>query len=166
MNILSTKTLSSFVKHTALIKKAGMTILAIMALSACGSGSKSAGNRTIVPGLSGNSSGSQVTTVNRYLWGASLETVNFLPIASADPISGLIITDWYVNPESTSERFKVNVYILDQVLRADALRVTVFRQVREGGTGWVDAKVNPSTPREMENAILNRARQLRLNSLE
>lgn len=121
-------------------------------------------NLPIIGSAASNKSGVP-TTVNRYLWSASLETVNFLPISSADPIAGLIITDWYVNPESPSERFKINVYILDQALRADALRVSVFRQTRTTGA-WVDSAVNPATPRELENAILTRARQLRLNTLE
>lgn len=136
-------------------------------LTACSSGGNDDRNLSL-PGLSSKkSSGGSVTTVNRYLWAASLETVNFLPISSADPISGLILTDWYVNPEAVQERFKVNVYILDSSLRADALKVAVFRQTREQASGtWIDARVNPATPREMENAILTRARQLRLNSLE
>jgi hypothetical protein len=104
-------------------------------------------------------------TVNRYLWAASLETLDFLPVQSADPISGLLLTEWYQNPEAPDERFKINVYILDAALRADALRVSVFRQEREGA-GWRDAGVNPATAREIENAILSRARQLRLNQLE
>lgn len=112
----------------------------------------------------GSKSG-QATTVNRYLWAASLETLDFLPIFSADPIAGLVITDWYQNPEAPDERFKLNVYILDSALRADALRVSVFRQEREG-EGWRDASVNPATAREIENAILTRARQLRLNSID
>ena len=139
-----------------------------LTLGACSSGGGTSDRDLSIPGLSGSSKNAgQATTVNRYLWAASLETVNFLPISSADPISGLILTDWYINPEATQERFKVNVYILDSALRADAIKVTVFRQVRDAGTAsWIDANVNPATPREMENAILTRARQLRLNSLD
>lgn len=107
----------------------------------------------------------KAVTVNRYLWAASLETLDFLPVFSADPIAGLVITDWYQNPEAPDERFKLNVYILDSALRADALRVSVFRQEREG-EGWRDSSVNPATAREIENAILTRARQLRLNSID
>jgi len=104
--------------------------------------------------------------VNRYLWAASLETLNFLPVFSADPIAGLIITEWYVNPEAPGERFKTNVYILDSALRADALRVSVFRQEQSADGVWTDATVNPGTAREIENAILTRARQLRLNQID
>lgn len=132
-------------------------------LAACGGNNKAEGRDASLLGL-GSKSG-QATTVNRYLWAASLETLDFLPIFTADPISGLIITDWYINPESPNERFKTNVYILDSALRADALRVSVFRQERTEN-GWIDATVNPATSREIENAILTRARQLRLNTLE
>lgn len=107
----------------------------------------------------------QAATVNRFLWAASLETLDFLPVATADPISGILLTEWYQNPEAPDERFKVNVYILDTALRADALRVSVFRQERDAD-GWRDAGVNPATSREIENSILTRARQLRLNQLE
>ena len=110
--------------------------------------------------------GSTATTVNRYLWAASLETLDFLPVYSADPIAGLIISDWYINPEAPNERFKTTVYILDNALRADALRVSVFRQERDDQGAWVDVAVNPATPREIENAILTRARQLRLNVID
>ncbi len=134
-------------------------------LAACGgSGSSSARNASL-PAYSTGDSG-QATTVNRYLWAASLETLDFLPVFSADPIAGLIITDWYINPESPDERFKTTVYILDSALRADALRVSIFRQEHAADGSWVDATVNPATGREIENAILTRARQLRLNIID
>lgn len=130
-------------------------------LTACSSGGGK-GRDASLPSYSIGSKGAQATTVNRYLWAASLETLDFLPVFSADPIAGLIITDWYSNPESPNERFKVNVYILDSVLRADGLRVSIFRQ-EQGANGWTDSSVNPATAREIENSILTRARQLRLN---
>ena len=101
--------------------------------------------------------------VNSYLWRATLDTLNFMPLASADPVGGVIISDWYAAPEKPDERVKVNVYILDKRLRADALRVSVFRQVRNAG-GWADAQVNPDTGVKLENAILSRARELRLST--
>ncbi|MEL7490181.1 MAG: DUF3576 domain-containing protein [Pseudomonadota bacterium] len=141
-----------------------MTAFAVAALTACASGGDN--NRNVgLPSYSLGSKGGQATTVNRYLWAASLETLDFLPVFSADPIAGLIITDWYSNPETPAERFKVNVYILDSALRADALRVAVFRQTRLADD-WQDASINPATGREIENAILTRARQLRLNTLD
>ncbi len=135
-------------------------------LAACGGASKSNDRNATLAAYS-DGKGAQATTVNRYLWAASLETLDFLPVFSADPIAGLIITEWYVNPELPTERFKTNVYILDNVLRADALRVSVFRQERQAGESeWIDASVNPATGREIENAILTRARQLRLNVID
>lgn len=100
--------------------------------------------------------------VNAFLWRASLDTVAFMPLSSADPFGGVIITDWYSPPETPDERLKVNVYILDRELRADGLRVAVFRQVREGSGTWVEAKVDDRTGRDLENAILKRARQMRI----
>lgn len=98
--------------------------------------------------------------VNNYLWRASLDTISFMPLASADPFGGVIITDWYTPPETPAERFKMNVYILGRQLRADGVRVSVFRQNRASG-GWVDAAVTKTTSVNLENEILNRARQLR-----
>jgi hypothetical protein len=102
--------------------------------------------------------------VNGYLWRASLDTLNFMPLASADPYGGVIITDWYANPEKPDERFKAQVYILDTRLRADGLNVTVYKQTRSGES-WTDAAVAPETATDIENAILTRARQLRLSNL-
>jgi hypothetical protein len=103
--------------------------------------------------------------VNGYLWRASLDTLAFMPLASADPYGGVIITDWYSNPEKPDERFKAQVYILDTRLRADGLNVTVYKQVRAAGGQWQDSTVAPETASEIENAILTRARQLRLSNL-
>jgi hypothetical protein len=99
--------------------------------------------------------------VNSFLWRASLDTFAFMPLVSADPFGGVIITDWYSAPGSPNERFKVTVYILDRALRADGVRVAVFRQVRDGA-GWVDQAVEPRTPTDLENAVLTRARELRV----
>jgi hypothetical protein len=100
--------------------------------------------------------------VNAFLWRASLDTVSFMPLASADPFGGTIITDWYSPPETPNERVKVQVTILDRDLRADGVRAAVFRQTLAGNRGWVDATVEPRTSLELENQILTRARQLRI----
>ncbi len=102
--------------------------------------------------------------VNAYLWRASLETLNFMPLAEVDPFGGLIITDWYTNPNTPQERFKATVFILDQQLRADALKVTIHRQVQRGGN-FVDEPASSETELQIENAILTRARQLRVSNL-
>jgi hypothetical protein len=103
--------------------------------------------------------------VNSYLWRATLDTLAFMPLTSADPYGGVIITDWYANPEQPAERFRATVYILDTRLRADGLNVTVFKQTREPAGGWVDAPVAAQTETDIENAILTRARQLRLSDI-
>lgn len=103
--------------------------------------------------------------VNAYLWRATLDTLNFMPLASSDPIGGVVITDWYSSPESPSERVKVTTYILDRRLRADALRVSVFRQTLNGGM-WVDAQTNPDTAVRLENAILTRAREIHISLIQ
>lgn len=101
--------------------------------------------------------------VNAYLWRASLDTINFIPLVSADPFGGVIITDWYTPVETPNERMKVQVTILDRELRADGVRVAVFKQqTSPKGGGWVDAQVDPRTNIDIENAILTRARQLRI----
>ncbi|MFN4097518.1 MAG: DUF3576 domain-containing protein, partial [Sphingomonas sp.] len=105
---------------------------------------------------------SKVTTigVNAYLWRAALDTVSFAPIAQTDSNGGVIVTDWHVNPNLTTERVKITVAILDQDLRADALRVSVQRQVSQGGQ-WVDAPVAAATVQKLEDIILTKARDLR-----
>lgn len=103
--------------------------------------------------------------VNAYLWRGALDTLNFMPLASADPFGGLIITDWYQPATTPEERVKVNVLIMDRSLRADAVKVSVFRQVRQGG-GWADSAVDPSTGTGLEDKILTRARELRIASAD
>ena len=105
---------------------------------------------------------SRMTTigVNAYLWRAALDTLSFAPLLQADSNSGVIITDWYSNPQSPAERVKVTATILDQDLRADALRVTASRQVNQGGQ-WVNAPVSAATVQKLEDIILTRARDIR-----
>lgn len=104
--------------------------------------------------------------VNSFLWRASLDTIAFMPLTSADPFGGVIITDWYQDPGAQGERFKMTVYILDRRLRADGVKVSVFRQEKNDSGDWVDARVNTETALQIENAILVRARQLRINTIE
>ena len=109
---------------------------------------------------------SQVTTigVNSYLWRASLDTLSFMPLLQTDSNGGVIVTDWYVNPATPTERMKVTVSILDQDLRADALRVAALRQVQQNGQ-WVEAPVQAATVQKLEDIILTRARDLRRGAL-
>lgn len=98
--------------------------------------------------------------VNAYLWRGALDTLGFMPLTSADPFGGVIITDWYEPPGSPGERFKATAYILGRQLRADGVKVTIFRQTMQGGR-WVDSTVSPVTTSEIENKVLARARELR-----
>ena len=98
--------------------------------------------------------------VNAYLWRGALDTLSFMPLASADPFGGVIITDWFSPPTTNGERFKATAYILGRQLRTDGVRISIFRQVRDGGQ-WVDAPVSPSTASDIENKVLARARELR-----
>jgi hypothetical protein len=102
--------------------------------------------------------------VNSYLWRAAVDTVSFAPLLQADASGGVIITDWYSNPKLPGERVKLTVSILDQDLRADALRVAASRQVNQGGA-WVDAPVAAATVQKLEDIILTRARDLRRSSV-
>jgi len=102
--------------------------------------------------------------VNAYLWKAAVDTVSFAPLLQADANGGVIITDWYANPKAPGERVKLTVAILDQDLRADALRVSAARQVNQNGA-WVDAPVSAATVQKVEDIILTRARDLRRASV-
>ena len=104
--------------------------------------------------------------VNSFLWRASVDTISFMPVNSADPFGGVIITDWHSSTEAPSERFKLNVYILGRALRADGVRVAVFRQVQDRRGAWKDAGVPEETRIKIEDAILFRARQLRNQTLQ
>jgi Domain of unknown function (DUF3576) len=109
---------------------------------------------------------SRITTigVNSYLWRATLDTLSFMPLLQTDSNGGVIVTDWYVNPQTPTERMKVTVSILDQDLRADAVRVAALREVNRGGQ-WVSAPVEAATTQKLEDIILTRARDLRRASL-
>ncbi len=126
----------------------------LIALTACGGGARPAKNAPAA-----------AIGVNSYLWRATLDTLAFMPLQSADPYGGVVITDWYINPEKPNERFKVTVYILDARLRADGLNVSVFKEVSNGLGGWTTAPTADQTSTDIENAILTKARQLRLSNL-
>ncbi|MBU6251901.1 MAG: DUF3576 domain-containing protein [Alphaproteobacteria bacterium] len=105
---------------------------------------------------------SRVTTigVNAYLWRATLDTLSFMPLVQADANGGVIVTDWYSNPNNPGERMKLTVSVLDQDLRADALRVAASRQINQDGN-WVAAPVQAATVQKLEEIILTKARDLR-----
>lgn len=128
--------------------------VACLSIAACGGGDSDARRADLAA--------SQVTSigVNSYLWRASLETLSFMPLSQADSSGGVIVTDWYANPSQPNERVKLSVSILDQDLRADALRVAASRQILQGGT-WIGAPVQAATVQQLEDIILTKARDLR-----
>lgn len=137
---------------------------ALISLSACGTlgiGGKSKQSTT----SKGAASIAPTNGVNSFLWRATLETLNFLPLDQVDPYGGVIITDWFADPAAPDERLRATAYILDQNLRADALKVSVFKQIRTAN-GWDDSPVDADTARQLENAILTRARQLYIATVD
>jgi hypothetical protein len=156
----------------------------VLALAACGGGQQLSSNQLNNPqtqytppslngaksnagtlfsfgkGTSRPEAGNDSVAVNAYLWRASLDTLSFMPLASADPFAGVIITDWYSPPATPNERFKATAYVLSNVLSAGALKVALFRQVQQDGQ-WVSAPVDPTTVNGLEDRILARAAQIR-----
>ena len=144
--------------NKALVRGVAVALLSGVALSACSS----------IPFVGGDDRKPQRVDVqqgigvNGYLWRASLDTLSFMPLATADPWGGVINYDWYVNPQTPNERFKATVFILDTRLRADALNVTVTKEVKGADGQWTTAPVAAQTEADLENAILTKARQLNL----
>jgi hypothetical protein len=129
-------------------------LVLLLPLAACSHGNRARANADIAA--------SKVTTigVNAYLWRATLDSLSFAPLVQTDSNGGVIVTDWFINPGSPTERVKITVSILDQDLRADAVRVAMLRQVNQGGQ-WVAAPVQAATVQKLEDVILTRARDLR-----
>ena len=139
-----------------LLAHAGLATALVLSLGACGKKDRPRADLAA----------SKVTTigVNSYLWRAALDTLSFMPTAQVDSAGGVIVTDWYANPANPTERVKVSVTILDQDLRADALRVAASRQVAQNGM-WVDAPVQAATVQKLEDIILTKARDLRRSAV-
>ncbi len=183
----------TFLMRVSGLRTAAISAALALTLVACSSGGNSGGGYNTSPDYRAQSSGEAenretifssggigsginlfgsdkegrdgAVAVNAFLWRASLDTLAFLPLASVDPFGGVIITEWYAPPETPDERFKVNVYILGRTLRADGLKVSVFRQTNDGQGRWADAPVGGDVSREFEDAVLTRARQLRLQAV-
>jgi hypothetical protein len=113
----------------------------------------------------GGTGGNNPLGVNSFLWRATLDTLAFMPLASADPFGGVILTDWYEDPTAPGERFKVNALILDRKLNAGSLKITAFRQKKNAAGLWEDAPVDPAMSRKMEDAVLTQARKFRVQQL-
>ena len=101
--------------------------------------------------------------INPYLWKASLETINFMPLSSADPFAGLIITDWY-SQNNTNERCKINIFIRGVELKTSNLKVNSFCQTLSDTNNWVSNEPDIKVNAQIENAILNKAKKLKLST--
>jgi hypothetical protein len=149
-----------FMARTALFRPT----TALLALAVCGmlAGCGRSNNRRPAADLAA----SRITQigVNSYLWRATLDTLSFMPMLQVDSNGGVILTDWYINPKASNERMKITVTILDQDLRADALRVAASRQTLQG-SAWVDAPVQAATTQKLEDVILTHARDLRRRAI-
>lgn len=143
--------------NKALVRGVAIALVSGVALAGCSSipfvgGKKSAPKANVQQGIG----------VNGYLWRASLDTLSFMPLITADPWGGVINYDWYSSPQAPNERFKATVFILDTRLRADALKVTVTKEVKGADGQWTTAPVAAQTESDLGNAILTKARQLNL----
>jgi hypothetical protein len=138
------------------IGRIGLVAMAALALASCGGKDRPKADLAA----------SKITTigVNSYLWRASLDALSFMPLVQTDSNGGVIVTDWYASPQNPGERIKLTVSILDQDLRADALRVAASRQVAQNGV-WVDAPVHAATVQKLEDIILTKARDLRRSAI-
>ena len=145
-----------------MIMRVPAVILCALLLASCGSSDNDMPD-TATGSTAISSTSTRTLGVNSFLWHATLDTLSFMPLQSADPFGGVIITDWYSDPSNPNERMRVTVYILDRRLRADGIKISTFRQTHSAD-GWVDAHVNPETANKLEDAILVRARELRLAS--
>lgn len=104
----------------------------------------------------------QGVAVNGYLWRACLDILSFMPLTSADPFGGVVITDWYSPPNAPFTRFKATAYILSSSLQSDALKISVFRQIRSDDGEWLESEINKNVAIDLENTVLARARELKV----
>lgn len=114
----------------------------------------------------GNVGGSKTNTgvkVNSFLWRASLDTISFMPLVSADPFGGVIITDWYTPKNVKDERFKLNIIIMSSSLQANGLKVSVFKESKNSKGEWKTAQSDNKLVGQIEKAILTRARELKVS---
>jgi len=128
--------------------------LALGACSIFGGGDKSGGDlapRTTAIG------------VNGYLWQAALDTLSFMPFDQVEPSGGVITTHWHSTADAPDERIKLTVRFLSEDLRSDGVKVIVVRQERQD-SNWLTVPVQAATTLQVEEAILARARQLRIDA--
>lgn len=144
-----------------------LLLTATVGVGGCSMFRRGGGDAPAPTAFSGPTSGAEAGEigVNSFLWRATLDTLSFMPLVSADPYGGVIISDWWSNPDAPNERFKATIYILDSRLRADGLNVSLYKETRDAAGAWVASAVAPQTETDVENSILTRARQLRLSTI-
>ena len=136
-----------------MITRIVLTILLVGGLSACSSVGLGSRNDTSALRQATRVNGSESVAVNRYLWAASLEVLNFLPVKSVDPFTGVIVFG-YGTPPGGNRAYRATVHVSNPAL--DARSLSLALQTRSG------AAVAQGTQRAVEDAILTRARQLRI----
>lgn len=109
------------------------------------------------------SNDNEVIKVNKYLWRAALDVISFMPLKIIDPFGGVIVTEWYSPPKITNERIKVNILVLSGKLRVNGIKVSIFRQILDNNQ-WVEAEVNEQSNHDLEDAMLTRAREIKVKS--
>jgi hypothetical protein len=100
-------------------------------------------------------------TVSPILWQAAHDALDFVKFSAEDPLTGLIVTDWYSPKDKPDERFRITVFVLSRTLRSDSLAVTVDRQQRSQTGEWVPTTVARKAEDALETTILRRAGQLK-----
>jgi len=116
--------------------------------------------------VTGKAKGGPEIAVNTFLWRATLDTLSFMPLESADPFGGVIITDWYSNSETSEEKFKIIAYIMGKELRVDAIKISVFKKIKKSNDEWVDKKTNNALKNKIEDAILTSARKYKIENID
>ena len=101
--------------------------------------------------------------INPYLWKASLNTIDFMPLSSTDPFAGTIITDWYTAETNQGERCKLNIFINGKDLKTENLKVSSFCQTLKNNQ-WVNEPSNKDENTKLENVILNEAKKIKLST--
>ena len=104
--------------------------------------------------------------VNTFLWRATLDTLSFMPLVSADPFGGVIITDWHSGSEATKEKFKVVAYIIGTELRVDGIKISIFKKIQNESGIWVDKKSSKILQNKVEDVILTKARKYKIQNIK
>jgi hypothetical protein len=104
--------------------------------------------------------------VNTFLWRATLDTLSFMPLVSADPFGGVIITDWHSTSEFSKEKFKIVAYLIGSELRVDGVKISIFKKIKDTEGNWVDKKSSKILQNKVEDAILTKARKYKIQNIK